>query len=214
MYTDPWIVNFWMPGSLLFWSLAYLLIMRRGFLDKSYGMPLVPLCGNFAWEFVFGFLYPDAEPMGLINRLWFFLDIVLVYQFLRYGFSDYPKNLSKKLKIPVFLVTLGVAFGLIYFAYHEFDDFDGRYTAWVDNLIISVMFIVMLVRRGSLMGQSLYIGIFKMLGTLFIDVAQHQLTPSDFLFFLYIVVFFFDVVYLVMFCQKARELGVNPWKRP
>jgi len=35
-----------MLGSGAFWTLACVLIIRRGFLDETYGMPLVALCAN------------------------------------------------------------------------------------------------------------------------------------------------------------------------
>jgi hypothetical protein len=44
-----------MLGSGTFWALAYVLIIRRGFLDETYGMPFVALCANVSWEFIFSF---------------------------------------------------------------------------------------------------------------------------------------------------------------
>jgi len=40
-------------GSGLFWTLTYLIIIRRGFIDKSYGMPLAALSANISWEAIF-----------------------------------------------------------------------------------------------------------------------------------------------------------------
>ena len=34
-------------------------MIRRGFLDNTYAMPLVALC-NVSWEFIFSFLYPHG----------------------------------------------------------------------------------------------------------------------------------------------------------
>ena len=42
-------------ASGVFWLIAYLLIVYyRGFKDHSYGMPVVALVGNLAWEIIFG----------------------------------------------------------------------------------------------------------------------------------------------------------------
>ena len=37
----------------IFWSLAYFLIIRQGFKDRTYGMPLAALCANISWEAIF-----------------------------------------------------------------------------------------------------------------------------------------------------------------
>ena len=34
------------PG--LFWTLTYVLVIRQGFRDRTYGMPLVALCANIS----------------------------------------------------------------------------------------------------------------------------------------------------------------------
>lgn len=39
------------------WTLAYMLIIKRRFQDKTFGMPLTALCANLSWEFIFSFLY-------------------------------------------------------------------------------------------------------------------------------------------------------------
>jgi hypothetical protein len=74
-----------MLGSGAFWTLTYLLIIRRGFLDRTYGMPLVALCANISWEFIFSFLYPHGPVQRPVNIVWFSLDLIILFQMLRYG---------------------------------------------------------------------------------------------------------------------------------
>jgi hypothetical protein len=47
-------------GSGVLWTITYLLIIRRGVLDRTYGMPLVALCANLSWEFIFSFVFPHG----------------------------------------------------------------------------------------------------------------------------------------------------------
>jgi hypothetical protein len=47
-------------GTGIFWTITYLLIIRRGFLDHTYGMPLIALCANLTWEFIFSFVFPQG----------------------------------------------------------------------------------------------------------------------------------------------------------
>ncbi len=48
-------------GMGLFWIITYILIIKRGFQDKKYGMPMVALCANISWEFIFTFIYPQND---------------------------------------------------------------------------------------------------------------------------------------------------------
>ena len=63
MYTELMII-----GGI-FWSLTYILIIRRGFIEKTYGMPLIALCANISWEAIFSFLHPHSPPQLYINYM-------------------------------------------------------------------------------------------------------------------------------------------------
>ncbi len=39
--------------SSVFWTVAYVAIVRRGFHDKTFGMPIVALSANLTWEILF-----------------------------------------------------------------------------------------------------------------------------------------------------------------
>jgi hypothetical protein len=61
-------------------------------------------------------------------------------------------------------LTLLTAFFTVVSITLEFQDFDGAYSAFGQNLMMSILFIVMLYSRGSLRGQSLSIALTKMGG--------------------------------------------------
>jgi hypothetical protein len=63
-------------GSGILWTVTYLLIIRRGFLDHTYGMPLVALCANLSWEFIFSFVFPHGPVQRPVNVVWFSLDLI------------------------------------------------------------------------------------------------------------------------------------------
>jgi len=92
--------------------------------------------------------------------------VVIVYTYFKYGRKYFPKD-KQHYFVPWSPAAFVAGFLVIYFAYYEFPDFWGaRYTAFAQNLMMSVLFISMLVRRDNVDGQSMYIAIFKMLGTL------------------------------------------------
>ena len=65
MTFSPLEQNLWALSGLVFWILVYVLMIRRGLRDRSYGMPMVALCLNIVWETYFS-LFSDAQ---LINRI-------------------------------------------------------------------------------------------------------------------------------------------------
>lgn len=205
-----------MIGGGLLWTATYILIIRHGFKEKTFGMPLAALCANISWEAIFAFIHPHSSPQIYINYLWFFLDAVIVFQFLKYGKKEFPK-FSRTQFYLVFVLGISVAFPLIYSINVEFNDWSGAYAAFGQNLMMSVLFIPMLLSRNDLRGQSIYIGIFKMLGTGLSSLAFYlyrSIAQDSMLFLvLFIGICAFDIIYVVMLYQKHKELGIFPWKR-
>jgi hypothetical protein len=195
-------------GSGVLWTITYLLIIRRGFLDRTYGMPLVALCANLSWEFIFSFLFPHGPLQRPVNVVWFSLDLIILYQLLRYGPREFAR-LSKKLFYAIVALGLCMAFLAVLFITLEFEDFDGAYSAFAQNLMMSVLFIAMLYSRGSLRGQSLSIALGKTGGTtlasaafLFFSVGYEG---SVLLPFLYGSILLFDLLYVAMVFYYAAE---------
>jgi hypothetical protein len=198
-------------GSGVLWTVTYLLIIRRGFLDHTYGMPLVALCTNLAWEFVFSFVFPHGPVQRPVNMVWFSLDLIIFYQLLRFGPREFPR-LPKRLFYGMIALTLLTAFFTVVSITLEFPDFDGAYSAFGQNLMMSILFSVMLYSRGSLRGQSLSIALTKMGGTaiasvafLFFSVGYER---SVLLPFLYCSILLFDALYVAMVYYAARHAAV------
>ena len=77
-------------GAVMFgaWTLAYVQILRAGFKEKTYGVPLACIFLNISWEFIFSFnLVTTSEATVLVwgNRLWFLADCIIVTQAFLYG---------------------------------------------------------------------------------------------------------------------------------
>ena len=158
-------------GTGLFWIITYILIIKRGFQDKTYGMPMVAICANISWEFIFSFIYIHNYLQRIIAFSWFALDVVIMFQYLVYGRKEFKKYISRKFFYSLFFITLGISFLTIISITLEFKDFQGQYSAFSQNLMMSGLFISLLLRRGNLKGQSIYIAVFKMLGSLFAGIA-------------------------------------------
>jgi hypothetical protein len=190
------------------WSLTYILIIRQGFKDKTFGMPLAALCANISWEAIFAFMHPHSPPQLYINYAWFGLDAIIVFQILGFGRIEFPKFSSSQFYL-VFSFALVMAFFAVLFITYEFEDWQGAYAAFGQNLMMSILFIGMFLSRNSLRGQSFYIALFKMLGTGVSSLAFYLYQPisqgSLLMPYLYISIFVCDLVYLALVYQRYRQ---------
>jgi hypothetical protein len=209
-------------ASGVLWTLTYVLIIRRGFLDRTFGMPLAALCANVSWEFIFAFVHPPLAypPRGVfqafVNGVWFFFDAIILAQLFRFWRAEFP-GLSRTSFLLAFLPGLATGFGLILLVTHEFDDWTGAYAAFGQNLMMSILFICMLFGRGSVRGQSIYIALSKLLGTLLASLQFHFFSAtfagSVLLPFLYVAILVFDAAYVVAVYGQCRKERIDPWRR-
>lgn len=212
--TQQFIFNLSASSSAILWVVCYALIIRRGFKDRTYGMPLAPLCVNMSYEFVFGILHPDDPPMNYANIAWILVDLVIVYQYLRFAPKEFPAQLPRQWFYPASVLALITAFAGVLSITYEFQDWHGNYTGWGDQLLISIIFSCLLLRRQSVRGQSLYIVLSRMLGSIVLIPGQYILTPhSIFLAYVYVAFVVFDCLYIMLYLRQCRLENINPWTR-
>ncbi|MDB5262705.1 MAG: hypothetical protein JWQ14_1986 [Adhaeribacter sp.] len=211
---DPFIANSLLIGSGIFWTLTYLFILRRSYKDKYYGMPMLALAANLSWEFIFAFVFPHPYPQRITNFIWLSFDLGLMVQYFYYGRKDFPRNLPQSLFYQVFLLSLLFSALIIAFLSLELKEYVGYYAAFGQNLLMSVLFIQLLLKRNNVSGQSLYIALFKMIGTILASITFYLYFPGSYLLFLlYIAILTFDLIYFVFLYQKLKTAGIAPWAR-
>lgn len=227
-------------GSVLAWGIAYVLIIYRGFRDRTYGMPMPSLAANLSWEAIWSFvIHPFSDLGHILTIAWFGIDVVIAYQCLAFGRNDATEPFLRKYHRWLFAAALAIAFPLTYLAFEEFDDWYAEYTAVGGALLMSILFIGLLIRRRSVSGQSMYIAVAKCVGTFLAWVATsltvnttaanpwpdnlltfvgdtvthtaYPLTPM--ITFLYATTFATDLLYIAMLRSKLREQGIGVWRR-
>ncbi len=205
-----------MIGSGICWTLTFLLILRRGVLDMTYGMPLAALCANLAWETIYSFVLPHTMPQLVVDRVWFAFDVLILLQYIRFG------PIVKRVTFPFIfylelLLGLIIAFTAILSLGVALKDIYGAYAAFGQNLMMSILFITLLRDRKTVNGQSIYIAIFKMLGTLMASVAFYTQTKtyshSLLMQFLFVAIFVYDVIYIVVLHNKLKLHHIRPFRR-
>jgi hypothetical protein len=208
------------------WIAAYALLVKRGFQDRSYGMPLVAMSGNLAWETVFSLVYPIGmnSPGRVIIFVWLILDFLIMLTFFLYGckYFEADYHLTRLQFYLIGAFSLSSAYALFVTAppfllslpRFSNDMFEvASFLAYALNLVISVLFVNMVLQRKSVEGQSFYIGLLKWLGT-FLVAAWYLLEHNyPLIWFLVIQIEIFDIMYLVLIYRALRKAGVNAWLR-
>lgn len=195
-------------ASGLCWTLVYLLIIVRSYRDKTYGMPYWALAFNFSWEFIFSFVLsmdlPHLQLQLFINRVWLVFDVFLVVAYVMYGRKEWPSHLPRTLFYPYSLLVLLIGYFFVYLLSVELDHSQGMYAAFIQNLMMSWLFIAMLNRRKSLAGQSVGIAALKLAGTLAPTLIYGQ--KSGFVLFLGLGCLVADLIYLALLIYLRRKM--------
>ena len=219
-------------GAVMFgaWSVAYFQILRAGFRDQTYGIPMACIFLNISWEFIFSFSLIAPEDPALVwgNRLWFIVDCALVAQVFLYGrrVQSHPWVRDNFSAIAIASLVLS-GIGIYTFATY-FEDIYGLATSFLMNLAMSVLFIALLFARPDLKGLPYGAAWTKMLGTaagavfcyiwwpqqfdasgLLINPPHIRQPPnSNLLYFLYVTIPLIDFLYIYLYRQQRRALRI------
>ena len=193
------------------WTIVYIQLIIVGFKDKTYGMPFVALALNFSWEALHSYIGLKNNLFSIqtwITLIWLLLDIVIVYTYLRYGRKHFPKHTSKKYFIPWTTLIFLMSFFIQYYFIVEFGDLGRLYSASLQNLIMSILFINMIVNRTTTAGQSLTIAINKWIGTLAFTILFGVIGGSKLILAIGIFCSVFDILY-IYFLNSVKKSSRN-----
>ncbi len=207
--------QFFLLLSGICWSIVYIDSIRVGIKDKSYAMPFWALALNIAWEFLnalLGFREVGITLQITINGVWFLLDIGLLYTFFKYGRKYFPKAYPPAWFYCWGILGLVAAFIIQYVFILEFGLLMGAvYSAFLQNLLMSILFIGMLAQRQSSEGQTMLIAVGKWIGTVAPTILmgvlgmQSLLEPNTLVLVTGILICIFDLIYIVMLYRKKAE---------
>ena len=204
------------------WTTVYIDGIRLGFKHRSYAIPFYALALNFAWELLYTYygFQSTVSVQAVVNAVWLVFDAGILVTYFKYGRKYFPAHAGDAFDATAnnatpFVVwsvlTLIAAFCIEYAFRKEFGVRVGAgYSAFLQNLLMSVLFINMLVRRGSREGQSLIIAVGKWLGTLAPTILFGMIGDSGFPngSFLIVVVGMlcsvFDLIYIALLLKTRR----------
>ena len=220
MTFSPLAQNLWALSGLVFWVLAYALMIRRGIRDRSYGMPMVALSLNVAWEAYFS-LFSNAQLANRIGYgIYLVADLGVLWTCLRYGPEDFEQSLIKRYFRAITLTILIAGFVLVRQFSLSFDDSYGGISATFTTLLLSVLMVGMILRRDDVRGQSLYIGVLILVGNIsgwVMNLIAKQTVETNisvpWVHTTNSMIVLANVIYIVLFLQIARREDINPFTR-
>lgn len=198
------------------WTIVYIELIRIGFKDKACGMPIFALGLNIAWEFLYsidGFLISKEFMMvqNIADLAWALCDVAILVCFIKFGRQYLPEN-AKKYFIPYTILALIVCIcmQLAFYLYCNSATEASIYSAFAQNVVMSVLFLTNLFKRNNTKGFSLLGAICKCIGTLTptiwgcVEIGGVQI---------YILItgslcFIIDLIYIYFF-RKYRKIKNN-----
>lgn len=181
------------------WSAVYVDSIRTGFKQKTYCMPLFALGLNIAWEGIYAytdlFVRHSIEAQAIANTAWFLLDIFILITWFKYGREEMNEQ-GKKWFVPWSVVVLVSCFVIQLLFLVEFGDVEGeKYSAFLQNIAMSIAYLYMLQRRSSTKGQTMLIAICKCVGTV-TPTIMGIMEGNSFILVTGIFCFIFDMIYI------------------
>ncbi|MFF5491033.1 hypothetical protein [Streptomyces virginiae] len=181
------------------WTLVYVEAIRVGLRDRTYAMPVAALALNFAWESTYAVreFSVGLSPQGVVDVVWAVADLVIVHTYLRFGRAELPDFVTRPLFAAWSVLIFGTGFAVQWLFLAHFGAHDAsRYSAFLQNLLMSGLFIALYVSRRGPLGQSLTIAVAKWLGTLAPTLLFGVIEDAPFILGLGILCGVFDLAYI------------------
>ena len=203
--------------SGLCWIIVYEECIRLGFKQKTYCMPFFALTLNLAWETVypFSYIFLNAPPpiegivapvQYAINIIWLILDIIILYTYFKFGKKEWPKSIDIKLLAPWSVITIICCFALQIVFIYEFGFIMAiKYSAFLQNLLMSILFINLFAKRGSMKGQSILLAVSKWIGTLAPTILFGIVHFNLFVLVCGVFCSVFDLIYIALLIKYKKN---------
>jgi hypothetical protein len=190
-----------------YWVWVYIAVIRDIFKYKFVGIPVLAVCANIAWEFLWSFKF--YTNMGALfewgYRAWFILDVFIFYSVFRYGkvqFTD--KRLQKFFPLIVVFCFLCWVAG-VYAIKTQYGDPVGATSAYLVNTNMSAIYILLILNFPLEKSLSISTAWHKMLGTALTSVFCFWAFPSQyFMLTLSVITFILDITYIYLVGKLKR----------
>ncbi|GFF72228.1 hypothetical protein IFM61392_02637 [Aspergillus lentulus] len=167
VHDQPLVVTLLIIGVCVGWLTNYLGMIHKSFQDESYGMPLVALSCNIAYEMVY-VVYPiDAPVWPIVFILWLALNLVVCYTTLRFAPKEWAHApLVQRNLLWIFVVSIACWMTAhLAFKAQLGPVLAAAWSAMFCQVFLSAASLWQLMVRGSSRGTSLFIWFSRFMGT-------------------------------------------------
>jgi hypothetical protein len=192
------------------WVIAYAGVLRLLIRERFIEIPAAAVTANVAWEFVWGFFYPNA--LGIFftwgYRAWFFLDLFITYNLFRVGAKQVETPALRRHFVPLCAAAVVAwAFAIYFFVGAGYDTGVGAVSGYVLNVMMSFLYITLLLRHPARYFSQL-VAWSKMAGTGVLTVWNMMLPQLNaFVITLGIITFVLDVAYIALLRIRLGEVA-------
>ena len=201
-------VTFFATGCLM-WIVAYAIMLRNAYKFKFIEMAAIAGASNFAWEILWGSFFYQTD-MGLFlvwtYRAWLLFDLFIFYKLVQYGHKQYEnKIIRKNFKWLCCLVAI-FFFGVYYFLGDQgYETPIGSVSAYICQFVISILCLVLIIRRPNLHGFSGHVAWLRCFGTGLVSVFMFLHYPHNhFVHWLCLWSWICDCCYMYIFWKRWR----------
>ena len=181
------------------WSLAYIAALLIGFKNKTYCIPKLSICMNFAWELwvvISRVQSGSSLSSGFISQLmWLTLDIGILISWLAFD-----KDISQIKKGAMFLAVVAAVYFIAYKAGQW------KLSVFVINVLMSLEFLWR-CRKECGKWISPFIAFAKLVGTLAATVLNGVIFRNGVILWLGGLCLIFDSYYLMTLRRKNLDNG-------
>ena len=201
---------FFATGCLL-WVFTYFIVIRNIIKIKFVEIPIMAICANFTWEFLWSFVF--KTDMGELYvwgyRVWFFMDCYIVYGLFRCGVKQVSIIVFQKYFTYLLLFCLAAWLVILYYYIKLYDlPFTrmGANSGYILNVMMSALYITFFLRLNQSNEFSYLSAWFKGIGTLLITVFCFLHFNDKFLLSMCIVTTLLDAAYINMLMKNQSPL--------
>jgi hypothetical protein len=201
--------TFWYVGGFVVWAPAYIAIVIIAVRKRRLEIPVIAVTANVTWEFLWGFVFGQNMGPGLqwVYRGACILDLLILLAVFRLG---HTQSLAPIYTRYFNLVVVALLAGWIafYWSLHSshFDLPLGSMSAYLDNILMSGLYIWFVMTRSDPRDLSFTVAWSKGLGTGMVSVFVFMEYPDNaFIKTLAVMVGMLDFVYLVSLAVRLRQ---------
>lgn len=191
------------------WVVMYVIVIRNIRRYEYVEIPLIAVCANFAWEFLWSWVF--RTDMGSLYvwgyRVWFFLDCYIVWSMFRYAWKQMPSPIPGRMANGFLVGGLAAWFLMLFFYIKDWDlpvSHMGAYSGYILSVLMSGLYIPLLLRNRDTKIMSEANAWLKGVGTMLVSVFCFLHFTDGFLLSMCVVTAVLDCFYLYFFYRIKR----------